>query len=71
MTADEYRAILAALELSQTSAAKLLGVDEGTSRRWARGARAIPPAVARLLQVLQHFDIAPAEAFELFNRSNH
>lgn len=52
MTADEYREAIAALELSQVGAAKLLGVDARTSRRWALGEREIPPPAARFLQYL-------------------
>lgn len=35
MTANQYRAALAKLELTQVGAARLLGVGERTSRRWA------------------------------------
>ena len=36
MTAREYRAALAALGLTQVGAARLLGVNDATSRRWAK-----------------------------------
>jgi hypothetical protein len=49
MTARQYRARLAALGLTQVDAARLLGVDPRTSRRWALGESPIPEAVARLL----------------------
>ena len=52
MTADEYRAAIETLGLSQIAAAKLLGVDARTSRRWACGeARR---AAARFVQFLQY-----------------
>lgn len=35
MTPDEYRTAIAALKLSQRAAARVLGVDERTSRRYA------------------------------------
>lgn len=35
MTANQYRAALARLGLSQVGAARLFGVGERTSRRWA------------------------------------
>jgi hypothetical protein len=35
LTANQYRAALAKLELTQVGAARLLGVGERTSRRWA------------------------------------
>lgn len=52
MTADEYREAIEALGLSQVAAAKLLGVDDRTSRRWASGDREIPPPAARFLRYL-------------------
>lgn len=36
MTANQYRAALEKLDLSQVGAARLFGVNEATSRRWAR-----------------------------------
>jgi hypothetical protein len=36
MTSDEYRAALDKLALTQVGAARLLGVADYTSRRWAR-----------------------------------
>ena len=35
MTASQYRDALARLDLTQVGAARLLGVNEATSRRWA------------------------------------
>jgi DNA-binding transcriptional regulator YiaG len=49
MTADDYRATLSRLGLTQGGAARLLGVTPRASRSWALGERAIPgPAVAFL-----------------------
>ncbi len=52
MTADEYRTAIEALGLSQIAAARLLGVDARTSRRWVRGERDIPEPAARFLRYL-------------------
>ena len=52
VTADEYRAAIARLDLSQVAAARLLGVDDRTSRRWATGERDVPPPVQRFLRYL-------------------
>lgn len=49
MTRDDFRAALDRLGLTQTGAARVLGVDERTTRRWAAGERAVPPPVERLL----------------------
>lgn len=52
MTPDEYRDAIARLDLSQVAAARLLGVDERTSRRWATGEREVPPPAVRFLRYL-------------------
>jgi DNA-binding transcriptional regulator YiaG len=52
MTSDEFRAALDALGLTQGGAARLLGVDERTSRRWANGERDVPPPAQRFLRYL-------------------
>lgn len=52
MTSDEYRQTIDRLGLTQNAAARLLGVDERTSRRWALGERDIPPPAQRFLRYL-------------------
>jgi transcriptional regulator with XRE-family HTH domain len=52
VTHTEYRIAIDKLGMSQIAAAKLLGVDERTSRRWANGERDIPPPVSRFLAYL-------------------
>lgn len=52
MTSDEYREAIDRLGLTQGGAARLLGVDERTSRRWANGERDIPPPAQRFLRYL-------------------
>jgi DNA-binding transcriptional regulator YiaG len=52
MTPDEYREAIAELGLSQGAAARLLGVDARTSRRWAIGERDVPPPAERFLRYL-------------------
>lgn len=52
MTPDEYREALTRLGLTQGGGARMLGVDERTSRRWANGERDIPPPVQRFLRFL-------------------
>jgi DNA-binding transcriptional regulator YdaS (Cro superfamily) len=51
MTPKQFTAALAQLELSQVGAAKLLGCDERSARRYAAGDREIPAAVAKLLRL--------------------
>ncbi len=52
MTANQYRAALSRLDLSQVGAARLVGADPRTGRRWALGERPIPGCVAILLKLL-------------------
>ena len=52
MTASQFRNALDRLGLSQLGAARLLGADGRTARRWALGERSIPPTVAILLRLL-------------------
>lgn len=52
MSPDEYRAAIERLGLSQVAAARLLGVDERTSRRWANGERDVPAPAVRFLRYL-------------------
>ena len=42
VTQAEFRAALVRLGLKPVEAARLLGVDERTARRWARGEREVP-----------------------------
>lgn len=52
MTANQFRAALDKLQLSQVGAARLFGADPRTGRRWANGERGIPAAIAILLRLL-------------------
>ena len=52
MTPDEYRETIEKLGLSQIAAARLLGVDARTSRRWASGERDIPPPAVRFCYLI-------------------
>ena len=61
MTSTEYREAIAALGLNQAGAAKLLGVDDRTSRRWACDEREVPETVARFLRLMIARKITPAQ----------
>lgn len=58
MTADQYRAALERLGLTQTTAAPLLGITYRTSQRYAAGGA--PDYVARLLAYIEHLGIEQA-----------
>jgi transcriptional regulator with XRE-family HTH domain len=50
MSGEQLRAALAALGLSQLEAARRLGVDGRTVRRWVAGDRRIPGPVVELVR---------------------
>lgn len=52
VTANQYRSAIEKVDLSQRSAARFLGIDERTSRRWAAGEAPIPEAVGKLLRLM-------------------
>ena len=57
MDSTDYRAAIARLGLSQGGAARLVGVDARTSRRWALGEVPVPGPVVRLLWTCEHFPL--------------
>lgn len=52
MTANQFRSAIDRLGLSQVGAARLVGADPRTGRRWALGERPVPECVAILLRLL-------------------
>jgi hypothetical protein len=52
MTGQEYRALIAHLQLNQVEAARVLGVDPRTSRKWALDETPVPVTVTRFLRYL-------------------
>ncbi len=52
MTAKQFQSAIDRLGLSQVGAARLLGADPRTARRWALGERSIPGPVAILLRLM-------------------
>ena len=52
MTANQFRATLARLGLSQRGASRLFNVNERTVRRWASGDIAVPEGIVTHLQTM-------------------
>jgi transcriptional regulator with XRE-family HTH domain len=69
MTNVEFREAIAALGLSQRRAAKLLGVDERTSRKWASGETAISPPAERFLLYLIAVGVSGDEAMRIIAKA--
>jgi DNA-binding transcriptional regulator YiaG len=61
MTPTQYAAAIKTLGLSQRGAAKVLGVDERTSRKWIAGDSRIPEPVAKLLRLAIRLKLNPNE----------
>jgi DNA-binding transcriptional regulator YiaG len=65
MAPEELHAILDDLGLSANAAARLLGVNERTARRWSAKEAPIPPTVARFLRYLHRTKASPQEVMEI------
>jgi hypothetical protein len=52
VTANQFRNAIEKLGLSQVGAARLVGADPRTGRRWALDERPVPECVAILLRLL-------------------
>jgi len=52
VTAKQFQAAIDRLGLSQVGAAKLVGADPRTARRWALGERSVPESVAIILRLM-------------------
>jgi len=65
MTADQYRAALKKLGLTQLAAGDLFRVGPRTSRRWALDEARVPDAVAMLLALMLKKRIKPEELARL------
>ncbi len=52
MTAKQFQAAIDRLGLSQVGAARLVGADPRTARRWALGERSVPGPVAIILRLM-------------------
>ena len=67
MTHTEFRDTLSALGLNKTRAARLLGVNERTPRRWAKGEQDIPPPVVRFLQLMIALKLTPERVHKILD----
>jgi hypothetical protein len=61
MTANQFRAVLDRLKLSQLGAAKLFGVGERTARRWAEVGTTGPVSILLRLMVAGKVSVRDVE----------
>lgn len=59
MTPKQYADAIERLSLSQRGAAKFLGIDERTSRKWIAGDARIPESAAKLLRLMVRLKLKP------------
>jgi hypothetical protein len=57
MTKDDYRAAIAGVGLTPTSAARFFRVNERLARRWAKGDLPIPYSVRLSLKLMIRLDL--------------
>jgi DNA-binding transcriptional regulator YiaG len=65
MTPQQFIDAIAELGLTQTAAARLLGVDARTARRWVAGDRDVPAPAVRFLRFLIAARIPAARVMKL------
>jgi DNA-binding transcriptional regulator YiaG len=65
MTEEEFQRTLRKLELSTAAAARLVGVNERTVRRWWSGEAPVPAPVERFLRYLHRAKISPIAVMEV------
>lgn len=64
MTPARFKSIIEDdLKLSQLAAARLLGIDGRTCRRYIRGDLPVPPPLARLLAYIEKYGVELAREF--------
>lgn len=59
MSADQFRAALERLNLTQLGAARFLDVGERTVRRWATEDGTLPRSVVMLFTLMERFGLMP------------
>jgi plasmid maintenance system antidote protein VapI len=68
MTGDEYEKAIEMLGLTQVAAARFLGVDDTTSRRWIADKHPIPDSTAMLLRVMIRYRLTPKSVTALMKK---
>jgi hypothetical protein len=59
MNGEEYQKATARLDLTLVEAARFLGVDDTTSRRWVNDKSPVPRAVVILLRLMIRYRLSP------------
>lgn len=68
MTGAEYLKAIGRLDLSMVEAARFLGVDDTTSRRWGADRQPVPRSVAILLRLMIRYRLAPDHVMTVVTR---
>jgi hypothetical protein len=65
MTPTEFRAALAALDITAVGCGRLFGRTTRSVHRWLAGDRAIPPEAVILVRLLMEYRITPEDISEM------
>jgi transcriptional regulator with XRE-family HTH domain len=68
MTPADYRAALAALDITTHEVAQMLGVSDRQAYRYASGESDVPPPVARFLTYLVREDVSPERVMAVLEK---
>jgi hypothetical protein len=68
MNGAEYRKAIARLDLTQVEAARFLGVDDTTSRRWIADRYPVPRPVVILLRLMVRQRLSPDRVLTIVQR---
>jgi hypothetical protein len=68
MTANQYRAALKRIGISNYAAAPWLGISRRAAQGYALGETAVPQPIARLLRLVVQLHISPDKASKLWAR---
>ena len=68
MNGDELQEAIDRLGMSQVGAARFLGHNDSTVRRWIAGKFPIPHTVAMLLRVMVRYRLTPDNVLSLVRR---
>lgn len=69
MTGDQCRRAILRVGMTQVAAAKFLGVDDSTVRRWLTDKLTVPTAVALLLSVMARLHLSADDVMQMSRRA--
>lgn len=68
MNGDEFQKAIARVDLTLVEAARFLGVDDTTTRRWVADRSPVPRAVVILLRLMIRYRLSPDHVLTITQR---